>query len=250
MAHALDELNDSTIFLQTPTPMLAVDRSLEIRAVNPAYLAATARQREELVGHDFFEVFPDNPEDPAAHGVADLTASFEHVFSHGEPHRMPVQRYDFPGVLPTDPFVRRFWSPVNSPLYGDRHSVVGALHQAVDLTSVVDPILAGPLPATRLDDAMWSRVVELFAQEMVAHDQSRVELGQLRQALTTRVVIEQAKGVLMASWHVGGDEAFEVLRGWARSHNVRLHAVCEDVVATLELPPPIVGTRTRTGETA
>ena len=39
-------------------------------------------------------------------------------------------------------------------------------------------------------------------------------------------------------------EAFEVLRGWARSHNLRLHAVCADVVATLQLPPPILEGRT------
>jgi two-component system, response regulator / RNA-binding antiterminator len=249
MSHALDELNDSAVFLQAPTPMLAVDLSLWIRAVNPAYLAATGRHHDELVGHSFFEVFPDNPEDPAADGVAKLAASFEHVFSHQEPHRMPLQRYDIPGSLPSDPFVRRFWSPVNSPLYGGRHAVVGALHQVVNVTSVLDPILAGLPPADGLDDAMWSRLVELFAHEMLAHDQSRVELGQLRQALTTRIVIEQAKGVLMASWHVTGDDAFETLRGWARSHNLRLHAVCADVVDTLELPPPILGrAKTRAGD--
>jgi PAS domain-containing protein len=242
MAHALDELNGSTVFLQTPTPMLAVDLLLGIRAVNPAYLAVTGRDHEELVGHDFFEVFPDNPGDPAADGVAKLAASFEHVFSHGEPHRMPLQRYDIPGALPTDPFVRRFWSQVNSPLYGDdRDSVVGALHQTVNVTSVIDPILAGLLPAAGGDDAQLSRLVELLAHETLAHDQSRVELGQLRQALSTRIVIEQAKGVLMATWRIAEDEAFGVLRGWARSHNLRLHAVCADVVATLELPPPILG---------
>lgn len=240
MAHALDELNDSTVFLQTPTPMLAVDLALKIRAVNPAYLQATGRHHEELVGHVFFEVFPDNPGDPGADGVAKLAASFDHVFRYGEPHRMPLQRYDVPGALPTDPFVRRFWSPVNSPLYGDQHAVVGALLQAVNVTAVIDPILAGCLPAVGLDDARWSRLVELLALETLAHDQSRVELDQLREALTTRIVIEQAKGVVMATLHTTDDDAFEILRGWARSHNLRLHAVCADVVATLELPPPIL----------
>jgi hypothetical protein len=243
MPHALDELNESAVFLQTPTPMLAVDLSLGIRAVNPAYLAATGRHHQDLVGHAFFEVFPDNPGDPAADGVAELAASFEHVFSHGEPHHMPVQRYDIPGTLPTDPFVRRFWSQVNSPLYDGQHSVVGALHQAVNVTTVIDPILAGLDPVKGLDGALWSRLVELFAHEMLAHDQDRAELGQLRQALTTRIVIEQAKGVLMAAWRTTEDEAFDLLRGWARSHNLRMHAVCADVVATLELPPPILDRR-------
>lgn len=240
MPHTLDKINASPVFVQTSAPMLVVDESLEIHAANPAYLAATGRRSEELLGRKMFDAFPDNPADPAADGVAKLGASFEHVFREAATHRMTLQRYDIPGLLPADAFLRRFWSIVNSPLHDSGRRVVGALHQIVDVTSVLDPILAGTRPADGLDDAMWSRLVELFAQETLANDHGRTELDQLREALTTRVVIEQAKGVLMGTWRITDDEAFELLRGWARSHNLRLHAVCADVVASLELPPPIL----------
>lgn len=52
----------------------------------------------------------------------------------------------------------------------------------------------------------------------------------LRRALDSRVVIEQAKGIVAAGLGVDVDEAFERLRSHARSHGARLAAVAEDVV--------------------
>jgi GAF domain-containing protein len=66
------------------------------------------------------------------------------------------------------------------------------------------------------------------AQEL--HRQCRV-IGQLREALDSRIVIEQAKGVLAAERRISVDEAFEVLRRHARSHAVSLRSVAEAVVS-------------------
>lgn len=52
----------------------------------------------------------------------------------------------------------------------------------------------------------------------------------LRRALDSRVVIEQAKGIVAAERSVHVDEAFHLLRAHARSRGVRLAAVAEDVV--------------------
>ncbi len=59
--------------------------------------------------------------------------------------------------------------------------------------------------------------------------QTRVN-QQLREALDSRIVIEQAKGVLAAERHISVDEAFEVLRWHARSHSASLRSVAEAVV--------------------
>jgi transcriptional regulator with GAF, ATPase, and Fis domain len=56
-------------------------------------------------------------------------------------------------------------------------------------------------------------------------------IGQLREALDSRIVIEQAKGVLAAERRISVDEAFEVLRRHARSHAVSLRSVAEAVVS-------------------
>jgi AmiR/NasT family two-component response regulator len=47
-------------------------------------------------------------------------------------------------------------------------------------------------------------------------------MAQLRQALTSRISIEQAKGVLPASQEVTPDERFQQLRARARSSSRRL----------------------------
>jgi GAF domain-containing protein len=53
---------------------------------------------------------------------------------------------------------------------------------------------------------------------------------QLQQALNTRLIIEQAKGVLATKREITVDEAFQALRKYARDHNGRIHDVCRAVV--------------------
>lgn len=66
-------------------------------------------------------------------------------------------------------------------------------------------------------------------QHGVVTEAQRVN-DQLSQALTSRVVIEQAKGVIAERVGVGVAEAFDRLRGYARAHNLRLTAVAEATI--------------------
>ncbi|MEU6992931.1 ANTAR domain-containing protein [Streptomyces sp. NPDC046465] len=61
-------------------------------------------------------------------------------------------------------------------------------------------------------------------------DRSRALTAQLESALTSRIVIEQAKGVLSGRRSLTMDEAFDVLRNHARSHQRRLSDVSREVV--------------------
>ena len=56
--------------------------------------------------------------------------------------------------------------------------------------------------------------------------------GQLQTALDSRVLIEQAKGILAASENIGVDEAFTQLRDRARRTNRKLEAVAAEVITT------------------
>src|SRR5919201_1978765 len=69
------------------------------------------------------------------------------------------------------------------------------------------------------------------------------ENANLQRALDTRVVIEQAKGVLAERFDVDIHEAFRLLRLSARSNRMRLHALATQVVESQQTPPEIEETR-------
>ena len=70
----------------------------------------------------------------------------------------------------------------------------------------------------------------------IGRNRARAEMAlrqtseQLQHALQSRVVIEQAKGFVACVRHVTADEAFAMLRKYARSHNVGLHTVARQVL--------------------
>ncbi len=60
--------------------------------------------------------------------------------------------------------------------------------------------------------------------------------AQLQEALETRVVIEQAKGMLAERFHLEPDRAFDVLRRSARSNRVPLRDLAARVVSSERTP--------------
>lgn len=66
-----------------------------------------------------------------------------------------------------------------------------------------------------------------------------VRNAQLEGALRSRVVIEQAKGVLAERFRLSLDEAFALLRQAARSQRIRIHALAAAVVSSETSPPQI-----------
>jgi len=68
----------------------------------------------------------------------------------------------------------------------------------------------------------------------LAHEQTvrdiQDQVDHLEIALTSRVVIEQAKGMLAERLGVSPDSAFQLLRSYARRGNLRLSDVAEDLV--------------------
>lgn len=69
-------------------------------------------------------------------------------------------------------------------------------------------------------------VARLLAATGMAHERQ----AQLQRALDSRVVIEQAKGMLAERLGISVDHAFERLRSAARSKRVRVDAVARAVV--------------------
>ena len=78
------------------------------------------------------------------------------------------------------------------------------------------------MAATRAADALRS-VLELEGAREVA--------AQMEQAMASRAVIEQAKGVLMGRYAIDETQAFEVLRRHSQNRNVKLRTLAAEVVS-------------------
>ncbi|TGM59884.1 hybrid histidine kinase/response regulator LvrA [Leptospira adleri] len=124
------------IFESLPGLYLIILPDFRITAASDSYLKATNTKREEIVGRDLFDVFPDNPSDPHATGVKNLRDSILSVLQNKESNTMAVQKYDVKRSDSED-FEERFWSPANFPAFNSKGEIVYIIHKAEDVTEFV-----------------------------------------------------------------------------------------------------------------
>src|SRR5206468_9586321 len=143
-------------------------------AVSDAYLRATMTRREEILGHGLFEVFPDNPADPAASGVRNLRASLERVLKSGLPDSMAVQRYDVRRPASEGGgFEERYWSPVNCPVCDADGELAYIIHRVEDVTEFIGRKQQDREQARRtllLQDRAEKMEAEIFARAQQVQD--------------------------------------------------------------------------------
>jgi signal transduction histidine kinase len=126
------------LFEAAPGLYLVLRPDLTIVAASDAYLSATMTERHAILGHGIFEIFPDNPGDETASGVSNLRASLERVLQDGAPDTMAVQKYDIRRpAAEGGGFEERFWSPVNSPVFGEGGTIAYIIHRVEDVTDFV-----------------------------------------------------------------------------------------------------------------
>lgn len=84
-------------------------------------------------------------------------------------------------------------------------------------------------PDARLGQALAdAATIGLLHERALRHAETVQE--QLQSALDSRVIIEQAKGVIATQGAIGTEEAFTILRGHARNHGQRLSELARSVV--------------------
>lgn len=113
------------VFADSPNAYLVMTPDLVIVNANDAYVALTGLSRDELASRYIFDVFPDNPDDPQATGVRNLSASFARARDHHRRDTLPLQRYDLcvQGV-----WTMRFWYPDNWPVLDDDGAITAMIH--------------------------------------------------------------------------------------------------------------------------
>jgi len=141
------------LFESAPGSFLVLTRDLRIAAVSDACLRATMTRRDDILGREIFEVFPDNPQDPAANGVSNLRASLERVLRDGVADTVAVQKHDVRRPeAEGGGFEERYWSFINSPVFCPDGALMYIIHRVEDVTELVRLKEAGTEPSMRTEE--------------------------------------------------------------------------------------------------
>ncbi|CAN5745900.1 hypothetical protein BH09PSE5_BH09PSE5_01380 [soil metagenome] len=127
------------IFRASPNPYVLLTPELVIIEANDAYLRATGRKREDLLGYSMFDAFPANPASGDDRQVRELRASFNRVLTERAPHTLALIKYSIPRENPDEGrvvFDERYWSATNSPVFDDSGQLVAIVQHTVDVTDI------------------------------------------------------------------------------------------------------------------
>ncbi|MEO6018591.1 MAG: ATP-binding protein [Polaromonas sp.] len=131
----MQSLDIQRVFRSLPGLFLVLkpDDGFTILGASDDYMRAS-NTSAEIFGRGVFEVFPDNPDDPGASGVRNLTASLQQVLATGLPHTMKPQRYDVRQSA-GGPFEERYWIAVNSPVLDADGGIEYIVHSVEETTA-------------------------------------------------------------------------------------------------------------------
>jgi PAS domain-containing protein len=131
------------VYRDLPIPVVLLTPEFVIADVNLEYLKVAGRTREELLGRNVFEAFPENPADPDASGVREMSASMGRVLATGKSDALSLQKYDV--EVPGHPglFAPRYWNPVNAPVFGPDGQVMLIAHCVEEITDRVRKFIDG-----------------------------------------------------------------------------------------------------------
>ncbi len=85
---------------------------------------------------------------------------------------------------------------------------------------------------------LHAAVIAEMERLTVYADAQEVKVGQLQSALDSRVVIEQAIGMLAERFNIPFKDAFELLRAGARNTRQQMSAIAEELRESRQTPSP------------
>lgn len=184
-----------TLFEVLPNAYMVVDRELRYVAANRAYLRETASRLEDLLGHSLFELFPNDPSDPANVPATLLRQSFERVLTTGAPDTIAFIPYRVPrevdGAVQVE---ERFWSATHVPLLDARGGVEHIVQHTVDVTALralaesasALPTLPPGLTRAQVEAGVLSRAQAVQAEKIAVDAERR----------TLEAMFDQAPGFM------------------------------------------------------
>jgi two-component system CheB/CheR fusion protein len=228
----LFEKSPGSILVKTDAPVFT------IAAVSDFYLQITSAKREEIVGKGFFEVFPEDHDNPADEYTARKV--FTRVIDSGEKFDVPVYRYDVLD-LASGKREQRFWSCSNMPIQNAAGEIEYILNTVVDISGevkakevAIDNENRLLLAAEATGLAIWELSVPeigfVFSPQLLTifghAPDAKVSLGSVR----NQVHADDMQNVIIKSYHEAlttGHYAYEARIFWPDNslHWIRVRGV-------------------------
>lgn len=234
--HRFDALSAALAPGSANTALMFLDRDLRIRGLNSHFERISLHKRREVLGGFVADVFPDNPDDPQASGLALLAASVESALSRKGTDVMPIVRYDISDPREPGVFMLKLWTARNIAV-DDGDQLVGVLHQVTEITSFDQAFTA--LSLTRACGQTFDAneqlhvLAALSGRSVAGADGTSAlaqEIEQLRRALETRDIIGQAKGMLMERYDIDAGAAFDLLVRLSQNSNAPLSEIARRLI--------------------
>jgi serine phosphatase RsbU (regulator of sigma subunit) len=153
----------AAVFRALPGMVALLTPDLVYADANEDFLRLAGRTREQLLGRYIFDVFPENPNEPAAAGMRETEASMRRALTTGERDTMALLRYDIEDVRRPGHWEEHYWSPVNAPVFGPDGNVALIVHRVEEVTDLIHAF-GGPGDDSRarvLEAELYTRAREL-----------------------------------------------------------------------------------------
>ncbi|MHB8283561.1 MAG: PAS domain-containing hybrid sensor histidine kinase/response regulator [Caulobacteraceae bacterium] len=174
------ELDYAAIFDASPNPYLVLDRSLNIVGANHAYLVATGRELDDIVGRWAWDAFPTDPET-----LRQAIESFERVKRTKQPDTLPLFRFDIPRAeAEGGGFETRYWSITASPVLDATGEVQLLLQHPIDVTELErlrDAVQAADSDERAALAPVHSVIIERASSVQETNLQVKAEANRLRE---------------------------------------------------------------------
>ncbi|WP_406377300.1 SpoIIE family protein phosphatase [[Kitasatospora] papulosa] len=156
------QLDYAAVFHALPGMVALLTPGLLYADANEDFLRLAGRSREQLLGRYIFDVFPENPNDPAAAGMRETRASMLRVLETGERDTMALVRYDIEDRERPGHWAEHFWSPVNAPVTDADGHVLLIVHRVEEVTELIRARGASDSGRARVLEAeLYTRAREL-----------------------------------------------------------------------------------------
>ncbi|ELP64548.1 PP2C family protein-serine/threonine phosphatase [Streptomyces turgidiscabies] len=158
------QVDYAAVFRALPGMVALLTPDLVYADANDDFVRLSGRTREQLIGRYIFDVFPENPNDPAVAGsMRETETSMLRTVATGERDTMALLRYDIEDPERPGHWQEHYWSPVNAPIFGPDGHVALVVHRVEEVTEFIRAfgVPDGDSKARTLEAELYTRAREL-----------------------------------------------------------------------------------------